>query len=95
MTPAELADKISATLRFLAGRKGAYSRVFPADSRDARLVLADLAQFCRANASTFAPDPHVAARLDGRREVWLRIANHLNLPTDELYRLFGGPQQEG
>jgi hypothetical protein len=49
-----------------------------------QMVLADLAKFCRANRSTFHPDPHVAARLDGRREVWLRITQHLNLSTDDL-----------
>jgi hypothetical protein len=56
-------------------------------------VLADLAKFCRAHQSTFHPDTHVAARLDGRREVWLRITQHLNLTTDDLYKTASGAKE--
>jgi hypothetical protein len=51
-------------------------------------VLADLARFCRADESTFNADPRVEGVLQGRREVWLRIAKHLNLTPDELVRYF-------
>lgn len=54
------------------------------------IVLSDLARFCRAHSSTGHADPHIAARLDGRREVWLRIQNHLRLTDDELWQLHGG-----
>lgn len=64
--------------------------MFNPQSGDARAVLVDLARFCRAHASTAHPDPHVAARLDGRREVWLRIQQHLNLDNDTLWLLFDG-----
>ena len=39
--------------------------------------------------STFNKDPRVQANLDGRREVWLRIQEHLMLTNDEIYELHG------
>lgn len=53
-------------------------------------VLRDLARFCRANKSTFHENERVHALAEGRREVWLRIANHLNMSPDELWRLYSG-----
>ena len=50
-------------------------------------VLADLARFCRANESTFHPDPRVHAVLEGRREVWLRIQKYLRLTAADVDRL--------
>lgn len=75
---------------FLVGRSGAYARLFVLDNRDVRTVLEDLAVFCRAHTSTAHQDPHVAARLDGRREVWLRVQQHLNLDNETLWRLYDG-----
>lgn len=88
-----LADIIETTKRFLTRRATAYRFVFGTQDRNARVVLEDLARFCRAVKSTAHADPYVAARLDGRREVWLRISEHLNLTTDDLYRLYGGVQK--
>ena len=76
--------------QFLFGRAGSYYRVFNPDSQDARVVLVDLARFCRAHVSTAAKDPLVSARLDGRREVWLRIQHHLNLDNETLWLLYSG-----
>ena len=90
-----LDDVVEATKRFLTRRAGAYRRVFDRGNLDARVVLADLARFCRATKSTAHTDPCMAARLDGRREAWLRISEHLNLTTEELYRLYGGPEKNG
>jgi len=53
-------------------------------------VLVDLQRFCRANTSTAHPDPYMAARLDGRREVWLRLQQHLRLDDETLWKLYGG-----
>lgn len=53
-------------------------------------VLADLAKFCRAHESTFHPDPRVQAALEGRREVWLRIQEHLKLDPDKLWAIYSG-----
>ena len=73
---------------FLATRATAYRRVFAGPNAD--VVLRDLAKFCRAGKSTFHPDPHIAARLDGRREVWLRVQDHVHLSNDQLMKLYGG-----
>lgn len=48
-------------------------------------VLADIAKFCRAGKSTFHPDARIHALQEGRREVWLRIAEHLSMSEEELY----------
>jgi len=74
-------------VNFLQWRRQQYLQTF--DNEAGKEVLADLAKFCRANETTFHPDPHVRCQLDGRREVWLRIANHLNLSDEELYELYG------
>jgi hypothetical protein len=50
-------------------------------------VLADLAKFCRANESTFHPDPRIHAVLEGRREVWLRIQKYMRLTAADIDRL--------
>ena len=75
---------------FLVGRAGSYARVFDPQTADGRVVLADLARFCRAHVSTAAADPVISARLDGRREVWLRIQQHTQLNNDTLWLLFDG-----
>jgi hypothetical protein len=73
---------------FLGRRKRAYRMVF--DSPVGKTVLADLAQFCRANETTFRDDERQHALLEGRRETWLRIAHHLNLTDEELWQLYDG-----
>ncbi len=71
---------------FLRGRKASYCRTFNLENRDNEAVLVDLAKFCRAHESTAD-----SVRLDGRREVWLRIQQHLNLDSETLWKLYGGP----
>ena len=68
-------------------RKQAYSFTFNLKDQSNRVVLEDLAKFCRANDTTFTKDDRLSAVLEGRREVWLRIQNYLNLSVDELYDL--------
>lgn len=75
--------------QYLAQRRTAYVKTFVNPFGEE--VLQDLARFCRANESTFHPDARVHAALEGRREVWLRIQQHLNLSDEELWRVFGGP----
>lgn len=53
-------------------------------------MLLDLAEFCRANETTFHDDARHHARLEGRREVWLRIVQHLHLTDEQLMRLYAG-----
>lgn len=81
--PDSLVDRAK---RFIRSRTLAYRRVFHAENLDVQVVLADLAKFCRATDSTFVTDARAHALLEGRREVWLRISEHLNLTVEELYR---------
>jgi hypothetical protein len=74
------------TREVLQQRQLAYRLVFGSES--GRQVLADLAKFCRAHRSTFHTDPRVHAALEGRREVWLRIQDHLQLTDDEIYKQY-------
>ena len=76
---------------FLEQRRLAYLRTFNPDDADNQAVLEDLAKFCRAEESTFHPDPRVAAQLDGRREVYLRIMQHVKLSEEQLWRALGAP----
>lgn len=75
-------------LDLLRRRKRAYQLSF--NSPSGQVVLADLNRFCRGARSTFHQDPRVAANLDGRREVLLRILRHLELTSEQLYELSGG-----
>ena len=77
---------LKADLRdLLSRRKQSYKQVF--GGFHGKRVLADLARFCRATEATFDPDPRLSAYLDGRREVWLRIQQQLNLTDEEIYKL--------
>lgn len=76
---------VSRFFDFLRRRQSAYRTLFSGPIAD--IVLADLAVFCRAATSTFHPDPRVHAVAEGRREVWLRIQNHLNLSDEQMLEL--------
>lgn len=49
-------------------------------SREQMLVLADLRRFCRADRPTYSPTDRETALREGRREVWLRMTEALELP---------------
>jgi hypothetical protein len=89
MSKTPLAEQVRHTIEWLGGRKQAYQLTFN-KSYQAQRVLIDLAKFCRANASTFDADPRIHAVLEGRREVWLRITQHLNLTPEQLFALYNG-----
>ena len=78
------------SLDFMRSRKQAYQLTF--STPHGSQMLTDLAKFCRANQSCWDPDPRVHAVLEGRREVFLRIASHLNLNHEQLNQLYGGYQ---
>lgn len=80
-----ISDIIRRTLDFLLQRKRAYQLAF--GSPAGKEVLADLARFCRARETTFHSDPRIHAALEGRREVFLRIANHLHMTPEQLFEL--------
>ncbi len=73
---------------FFRQRSHAYRAVFT-KSPLTEVVLKDLAKFCRAAETAYHPDPRIHAVLEGRREVWLRIQEHLKLTDDELWELRG------
>lgn len=83
------------SLRFLRGgevrRAVLYRIVFTADGETLRLaanhVLADLRDYAFARSSAFDPDPIIMARRQGRRDVWLRISNYLNLDEATVQQL--------
>lgn len=76
------------TLQFIRFRKRDYQLTFRSVAGQG--VLKDLGKFCRANESCFQDDPRAHAVLEGRREVFLRIQKHLNLPEEQLYAILGG-----
>jgi len=75
--------------RLLANRSLAYRRIFRGHGADTDLVLSDLAKFCRASETTYHLDQRMSDVLIGRREVFLRIAHHLELTEHELWGLYG------
>lgn len=82
---------MEATFDFLRGRKSAYKFAFSLSNPAARQVLADLAVFCRANETCVVAGDHDKSMvLEGRREVWLRIQQHLNLTPEQLFELYTG-----
>lgn len=72
-------------------RRGMFRATFTSDGNTLRLaanhVLADLRDYSFARASAFDPDPIVMARRQGRRDVWLRISNYLNLDEEQVQKL--------
>jgi hypothetical protein len=78
----------------LHDRKVAYSQTFNLEGEAAKAVLADLARFCRADKSTFHPDARIHAVYEGRREVYLRIQDHLNKSVAELAEAYGARKEE-
>lgn len=84
-----LVERVKALLQ---RRQRAYQTTFAGPVGE--LVLADLAKFCRAYTTTFHPDPRIAAQLDGRREVFLRIQKYLNLTDDQVWALVSNSDSE-
>lgn len=71
-------------------RARSYRAVFMPEGvidRDREIVLADLRDFGCAQKTTFSADPYEAARRQGRREMWLRISQHLTLDEDRVQKL--------
>lgn len=81
------------TIDYLRTRKRSYEVTF--GSHAGKIVLEDLAQFCRAGQAPFDPDQRLTDVLIGRQEVFYRIAQHLNLDPLQLNRLYGGLNLKG
>lgn len=84
--PEEELGIIDQVKNLLRTRKSSYVQTFEGVGAS-RAVLKDLARFCYANKTAFHADPRAHAVAEGRREVWLRIQQHLNLSSDELFNL--------
>lgn len=82
-------EQIEAAHAQLLERKRSYQAAFSSPQQQAALI--DLAAFCKANVSCAVPGDRDATLLfEGRREVWLRIQQHLNLTPEQLFTLFVG-----
>jgi hypothetical protein len=80
---------VLAALSFLRRRKTAFQLCF--GSPAGKEVLIDLAKFCRAaETCVVAGDHDKTLLLEGRREVWLRIGQHLRLNQEQLFSLYAG-----
>lgn len=76
-------------MALLRHRSMSYRDVFLGHGRSSDEVLQDLAKFCRAHESTFHVEHSISDRLDGRREVWLRIAHYSHLSESQLWDIYG------
>lgn len=83
------ADQVRATLQLHSERKTAYGLCFVKGAASS-IALEDLNKFCRGDMPTFHADARQHARLEGRREVWLRIQQYLHLSPEELLNLYAG-----
>ncbi len=79
--------QVSKLRELLKKKRMAYHQTFNIKGPFSRVVLEDLARFCRAHETTFAKDDRTTNLLEGRREVWVRIQNYLNLSEEELYSI--------
>lgn len=83
---------MSQYLRFFHLRK-AFRALVGGDINAGRLALDDLGEFCRADRSCVVfgkdgrVDTHATAVAEGRREVFLRIQQMLNLTDAQLNKL--------
>ncbi len=86
----EFQEMLDNAFAYLMTRQRAYITTFK--NPVGEIVLEDLSKFCRAHESTYNVDARVEGILQGRRDVWLRIAQHLNLSSDELWKLYGSKE---
>jgi hypothetical protein len=83
VTPDEL-------LQIMADRKRAYQLAFNSPAGEA--VLFDLTPFCRARETCVVPgERDKTFVLEGRREVYLRIRDHLDLTPEQLVERYTKP----
>jgi hypothetical protein len=64
--------------------KSAFRNLFRADSKDALVFIAALADVCKATESCFDENPIVMAADCGRREAWLWFQNMAELTEADL-----------
>lgn len=65
------------------------------DSEEAKLILADLARYCRIGQTSFVPgDPHQTAFNEGGRDVFLHIVELAGLKPGDLPQIAQPPRSE-
>lgn len=79
----------SQTMEYMGLRKKSYQVLFGKSGVMGEEAMKDLARFCYAAKSTSVPNGELSRSLQGRREVWLRICEHLNLEPEELAAIYG------
>ena len=85
----DLTVSVGRLLDFFRRRRSDYLLTFNTENQASQRVLADIANFCRANETCIVPgDRDRTLVLEGRREVYLRIAQHLNLNSEQLFNLY-------
>lgn len=77
------------TLTFLGLRKKSYQQLFGVNGALGTEAMKDLARYCYATKSCAVPNHDLTLVLSGRREVWLRICEHLHLEPEELASIYG------
>lgn len=86
-----IGEKESLLRQKLSYRQASYANTFDRADRWNMQVMEDLALFCRAHESTFHTDPRMHAVLEGRREVFLRIMDHIGLTPNEFFAKYTSP----
>lgn len=76
------------TLNFLGLRKKSYQSIFGATGAAGSDAMKDLARFCFAFDTCTDPDQNLTLVKSARRDVWLRIEQHLHLQPEELAALY-------
>lgn len=76
------------TLTFLGLRKRSYQSIFGPAGAAGSEAMVDLAKFCFAFDSCTEPDANLTLVKSARRDVWLRIQQHLHLQPEELAVLY-------
>lgn len=67
------------------GVAASYRATLDPRSETARLVLADLARYCRVGETSFvAGDPHQTAFNEGARDVFLHVAEMIGLRPEDF-----------
>lgn len=76
---------------FIRQKEWAWRHILGSDNGElneaSKIALADLRLFCNATKSNFNTDALEMARLEGRREVFMRIMNYLNYDYSKIYEL--------
>lgn len=69
--------------KFWQRKQWGYRQAF--DNEAGKIVLADLRIYCHATKTAFSSDPLEMARIEGRREVFMRVMDFLKVDYDTIY----------